>query len=645
MSSMDDKNRIENLKELLDSRVARKIERKHVNLQKPEEASVARKWETDELNNEFDESPMLASAKVSSFAWKVFFISILFFLVAAGAAVGIYYNGVNTVSSDNVAITIAGPTSIDGGAELNLDVTLQNKNSIDLDTAKLIIEYPDGARDPDDVTKPLGRVEEYIGEIASGELARQKIRAIIYGDENQKKSIQLTVEYRVKGSNNVFESRKSFDIGVTSSPISVVVQSLTEINSAQSIEFTVDVTSNATKPLKNILLKTQYGFGFTFTDSLPTPYVGKDTWLIGDLNPGQKKTIRVRGVIEGQDGEDRAFHFAVGIKGVKNDTALEPEFASVERLVSIKKPFVGMQITLDGTTDTQVAVRTGRTIQGELTWTNNLPTKINDLRIELSLQGLMLDRRSVQANRGFYNSNENKIVWDKNTFSDFALVSPGDKGSLTFTFATIVPDISNLPSLRNSELTIAAHAQGKRVEDVNVPLEALADATRKVRVLTDLNISPRAVYSVGPFKNTGPIPPKVEQETTYTVVLSATNSLNDARETIVTATIPFYVKWKDMKSPATEDVAFDQETGKMVWRIGEMKAGTGFSTSPRQLSFQVSFTPSLSQLGSIPSLVKDLTIEGIDRFTNTTAATTKNDLTIRLSTDPQYSQNTEAVQK
>ncbi len=642
MSSMDDENRIENLKSLLDSRVARRLERKHVNLTGTDGVKPPETWNTAE---EQFEPHVLASEKTSSIAFKVFLFSIVFFLIAVGVAVAIYFKGLNIVSPDNIEVTISGPTAIDGGAELNLDVAIKNRNNTDIDTVNMRVEYPEGTRNPNDVSMAQERTEEYVGDLKSGGIAHEKIRAIIFGEEQQKKTVKVVIDYRVKGSNSPFSKEKTFDVAITSSPVTIRVESLKEINTGQPIEFTVDVTSNSPSVLRRVLLRADYGSGFAFSESIPKPFSGQGVWFLGDIRPGEKKSVKVRGVLEGQDGEERAFHFSAGIQGITNETAMEPEFLSVAQTVSIKKPFIGVTIALNDNIEPQVPINAGKLVHGEIRWINNLPTKVNDLRIQLALKGSILNKGSVKATKGFYNSIDNTISWDKNTVPELALVSPGDSGVFTFDFGSQIPDINNLSALKNSEIVLIATVKGKRLEDTSVPLEAFADATKKARVMTDLALTPRVVYSVGPFTNRGPVPPKVEKETTYSVVLNVTSTLNDVRNAVVSGTIPFYVKWLDQVNPATEGLTFDKETGKFSWNVGEVRAGTGFSTSPRQVTFQISFTPSLSQAGSIPALVNDLEINGVDRFTLAPVRITKPPVTIRLTTDPQYSNTSDVVEK
>lgn len=116
-----------------------------------------------------------------------------------------------------------------------------------------------------------------------------------------------------------------------------------------------------------------------------------------------------------------------------------------------------------------------------------------------------------------------------------------------------------------------------------------------------------------------------------------TNTSNDVNNAKVTASLPAYVTWLGVVSPQSEDLTYNPVGGEIVWNIGDVKAREGISSSPKQVSFQVSLLPSLSQLNAKPSLVKNIVLTGEDDFTGTLINSSYRDITTRISTDPMYS--------
>jgi hypothetical protein len=280
-----------------------------------------------------------------------------------------------------------------------------------------------------------------------------------------------------------------------------------------------------------------------------------------------------------------------------------------------------------------------------LAWVNNLDAQVSNVKISAKINGKLIDRSSINVDRGFYRSQDDTIVWDRSTLDEFSSVSPGSSGRVSFTFSTAVPAIESLATIKNPELAIDVSVSGRRTDSGNVPEGVLSTVSRKMRLITDLDLKPRIVYSTGPFQNKGPMPPKVDRETTYTVILSVTNTVNDVRDAHVTAILPSYVKWLGVVNPSTETVTVSASGGELSWDIGSVASGQGFASAPRQVAFQISFVPSLSQVDRIPVLLKDIVIEGTDRFTGTPIRIVKSDQTTRIGTDPAYKIQDEVVTK
>jgi hypothetical protein len=141
-------------------------------------------------------------------------------------------------------------------------------------------------------------------------------------------------------------------------------------------------------------------------------------------------------------------------------------------------------------------------------------------------------------------------------------------------------------------------------------------------------------YYTGPFKNTGPIPPVHDKETTYTIIWSTVNSSSDVSNVIVKTTLPSYVKWLSQVSPQGEDVTFNSLGGEVLWKAGDVKAGSGINSPARSVAFRVAVTPSLNQVGERPTITGDTVISGTDAFTKEILNITKKGVNTELTNDP-----------
>lgn len=624
----EDKSGIDEIKKSLYSRDTDAIFAKKRHSLKPVDEEANTDWSDDDLRNESDfKFPYV----------KILLGALIFFLLTAGFAAYRFFGGSNLISGDNINILVRGPVSVAGGEILPLDIEVQNKNSVDLKVVDLKIEYPDGTRDTNDLSLPLDRYSEVLGDINVGKSERRLVKAVLFGEENTQKDIKITVEYRVSGSNAIFYKEKTYQILISSAPVNLIVVGPEEVNANQKAEFDIEVVSNSLSVIKNLTLKIDYPFGFNFISAIPGAFsIDNSVWKIGDLGPGAKRNIKLSGSIEGQDGEERMFRFTVGTPDRLDEKSIQTPFSVYTTTLLIKKPFMGVNLAINNNQSKEVVVKSGEVVRAALHWQNNLPSQIYDASIQIKLRGGILDKSSIQVERGFYSSIDNSITFDKKKDSSLSSIDPGSYGDVNFLFSSFSSQSKTGSSFNNPEIYMDINVMGKRAQGENVPQELLYSDSKRVKIASVLKLSSLGFRSIGPFENMGPIPPKAEEETTYTITWTATNIFNDVSSTKVSATLPPYVKWNNLTSPLSEKITFDETTGQVVWDLGNVRSGTGLTLTPREASFHISIIPSLSQVDTAPEIVSQTTISGTDSFTNTEVGETKPGITTEIKNDPSY---------
>jgi len=146
----------------------------------------------------------------------------------------------------------------------------------------------------------------------------------------------------------------------------------------------------------------------------------------------------------------------------------------------------------------------------------------------------------------------------------------------------------------NPDITLEVNIKGRRISDSNVPEKIESSILKTVTIASDVLFTPRAVYFTGPFLNNGPMPPRAEKETTYTIIWTVTNSSNALSDVVVSATLPSYIRWMNVISPASEKVSFNPIGGKIIWDIGNLSPGSGSFGSQKEVAFQIAFVPSVN---------------------------------------------------
>lgn len=619
----DRKSALEELKDKLYSRTKGTIFSRQRRELKEHYYDAPEKW------NKSDTSPMAINKKEKRSLLHTLLIAAIIFFVGSLAVSGyFFFAGSNVVSAENIDIDISGPTAVGGGEELSLQISIHNRNPIPVKLVDMMVEFPEGTRSATDLNTELPRLRESLGEIGSGERVNRTVKAVLFGEENTSQQMVVAIEYRIDGSNAIFFKEKVYEVVLSSSPLSVLVEGVERVPSGQETEFTVTVASNSSTVIENALLKAEYPFGFTFLSGSPQPQFDTTIWELGDIAPGGKRTITIRGILAGEDGQERIFRFLGGLESETADMELSAIFASVAKSIVIERPFLSVDLLVDGERAAELVSESGKTIRVDVTWKNNLPTQVFDGEIVLNLSGDALSKSSVSVERGFYQSANNTILWNRETNPELATIEPGETGRASFTFSTF--DSGSAPSMRNPAIALEVDVSGKRVSDAQVPEAIAGSDTAFVKLSSDLFLVSRALHFSGPFQNSGPMPPRAETETTYTVVWAVTNSFNRVSGAQVEATLPSYVEWKGAGG-SSEDISFNPVGGKVIWNLGVLQAGES-----KEIAFQIGFTPSISQVGATPVLISGQKISGFDDFTGTALGSTRAPLSIELSTDPNF---------
>ncbi|HEX8993679.1 MAG TPA: hypothetical protein VF803_00310, partial [Candidatus Paceibacterota bacterium] len=220
-------------------------------------------------------------------------------------------------------------------------------------------------------------------------------------------------------------------------------------------------------------------------------------------------------------------------------------------------------------------------------------------------------------------------------------VPPGASGSLQFSFATL-PQSAGV--FTNPEASLLLSATAVR-QGGGAPVAITGIAQTKVTFTSNVSLGAQALHFSGPFSETGPMPPVVGQSTTYAIVLSLKNSSNALADGVVSTVLPPYVTFVGADMSSNEQVSYDDTTRTVTWSLGDVKAGAGYTSAPRQAAFQVSFTPSLSQVGSSPQLTGSVGFQGTDRFAQTSVTSQASAPTTQLTSDQQFSQGMGVVSK
>ncbi len=582
--------------------------------------------------------------------WWALVASIVFFLGAV--LFFVYYfifgAGSNPASPGNIDIVVTGPAQIMGGEPTDLQIVVTNRNRVPLELADLVVTFPPGTRSRSDFATDLPTLRQPLGTIEPGGRRQGTISAVFASPAGERADVKIELEYRTAGSNAIFVASQNYTLAFASSPLTVSIDGNREIISGQPLQFTVTIAANSGAPVKDVLASIDYPFGFRFTSAAPAPVSG-NLWALGDLAPGERKTITVQGTLTGETGDDRVFRVAAGTRRTTQGTAIDTKLGDLAYTVEVTRPFLGLTVNVNRETGAGSVVAPGENVIVTVGYENFLSTEITDAIIVARLTGTQIDGASVLSSDGFYRSTDGTVLWDKTTTNGaLARLSPGEKGTVSFSFRA--PSSDALQNVTNPRVDISVNAAGKRQGESGVPQNLQSAAQRSVRIGTDITFLAQGLYYANPFGSSGPIPPKAGTETTYALVFTVTNTTNTIKNAKMTARLPAYIRYVGICSPRaecdpdTQKLEFNQLDGTVTWHMGDIAPGIGVGgTDPRQVAFAIGFTPSTSQIGQTPPLLQQITLTGTDEATGAPVTRTAPNITTNISGDPGFNAADAAV--
>lgn len=612
---------ISELQKRLYARNPENIPKRKYGILRPLKQDVSSTWGKTEIEDkELKKKSGIVGVK------RFFIISFLFFLIASGILFFSIFKGAVILSSKNVDLVIAGNTFVSGGEELTLQVEVVNKNATDLLNSVLILHYPRGAVDT--IEGDVSMVERKIGTIGGGKNKIEIFSVVLHGEQGSVRPIKAELQYSLEGSSSVFKKESEFSVLINSNPLSLTLDAPQNVSPNQPITMILRSRFTGEQILPNVRVRVDYPNGFVFQSAIPEPVSGNNIWTLGDLQNGEEKVVAIRGRIIGQQGDEKAFRISVGTPETDLENRISVTYNSAIHTVTLAQPFIASDIFVNQETTDVVAVPIGEKVIGNISWANMSGQRINNPSFVLTLSGDSINYSSAIAESGYFDSSKRTLVWNSQSNQSLSSIEAGQRGQLNFSFDSIANKAVDDSVLSLSVSGILTE-QGFAEEKISLIDEI------KVRYSAHLQFASQALYSTGLLKNTGPFPPKVNQETTYSIVWTARPSENALSEYQVSAVLPQGVEWKGIHLPQSERIFYNSDSRTVVWDLGVLPKTSAIQQS-RSVTFQVQVKPTTEQVGSELNLLGLTNISAHDTAANVTIRTTRPELTTRLASDPAF---------
>lgn len=528
------------------------------------------------------------------------------FLIVAALGVWGYVYFFRTFKASDVYVKIKGPETVESGENIQFFVSYQNSSKFELEDAVLVFEWPKGS-----VPKDSGslKIEKRIGIITSGRETTLSFEGQFFGAKNDKLAANAVLKYSPKDQAKSYESKGVFETIISKTPFSVVMNMPPRAVSGNEVDLTLEYQNLSETEFSDMQLKMEYPEGFVFTSADPTPSSNNSVWDYKKIGGKEIGRIKIKGVLSGRDNETKLFQASIGKS--ENNQFVGYSTGQVSSVMSSTILFV-YQTVNDAR---ELSVSTDSFLTYKIKYRNTSDVAVPNVIVSAKLDSKVIDYKSFDIKWGSFSGVTNSIVWNASGVPQLALLSPGEEGEVSFSVrASRTVNISGAND-KNFMISSIVSISSDQIPDALKGIPIGNEDRVDVKLNTILGMSTVGLYQNSQIENSGPMPPKVGQKTTYNIIWQLTNTSNDIDNARIEASLPPSAAWESRISPANANISYEKSTGKIIWNIGKIPAGTGFVMPALQVAFQVSITPGFADLGKAIDLLSESIFSGTDSFT------------------------------
>ena len=504
----------------------------------------------------------------------------------------------NSFSKSELRLEIFGPEQVAVGDRVSFLVKYKNNSNAILQEARLYFQCPS-----DSYLENGERIEEKeLDDIYPGQEKSFNFECILWGKEKEIKEVESWVVFRPKNLKSKFEVKNSFHFEITKSLLNFEVDMPSKVEKDKIFRFNVYYFSSNPAPLPQIKIKANFPNDFQLVTS-SLPFSEENVWTINDLGPEAGGKIELQGVLRGTVGEMKNFSFSLFYEKDKKSILLK----ELTKKVMIEKTNLFLRQEINGSPNFVASL--GDALHYEIYFKNIGNQPLEKLSLICILEGDAFDFDDLKTLTGYFRKGDNSIIFDWKTNPSLAFLEPMEEGKIEF-WVNLKKENVKSPILKNKVFV------GSSKEEF------------ETKILSPIQISQVGYYHDEVFGNTGPLPPRVGEQTTFTIGWLIKNPLNEISNVKVRAKLGQNVRPSLSNIfPETESSHFfyDSQKGEIFWSLDKLE-----SNQEKAVYFQVIFSPQSDQRGQITSLVSEITLEGYDLFTKENVSLRGNGLTTML---------------
>jgi len=539
---------------------------------------------------------------------------IVVFCVAAVVAMFSFVAGKSSFNLDNVKINVRVPSSVSSGEEVVVKIDYINDNRVGLKDAYLTVNYPSGTFSIDG--KELNQERKIVGLLAKKFQGTEEFKVRFVGEKGDSKTITAKLNFVPQNISSHFEQSTTSRVEINSVLVSINIDGPEKFIAGQEANYLIEYENKTEENIYNLNLELVYDKDFKFKSAEPSPkQETNNIWQIDVLKAGEKRSINLIGNLNGKEGESKSLKVVIG--RIENDQLIQ--YSQSEYLTLISSSPILLNPALEGAEE-DCKVDPGQLLRYRIDFKNNTDVPLIQLILKAHFEDSVFDLRGIQLGEiGFFDSRENTITWSGADVPALKLLEPNQSGSVSFSIKIKKPVPMSNYNDKNLKAEISAEIGTKTVPNKFAVSELNISNGLSCKINSEVDLKTRVYYyepGTG-IVNSGPIPPKVDALTNFTVHWQISNGSNDLESILVKSTLPQGTSWSDnyINKVPNSQVFYNERTKDIIWEIEKLPAGVGRLLSVYELVFQIAIRPSINQVGTAPTLVNETSLAAEDSFT------------------------------
>ena len=526
---------------------------------------------------------------------KIFIFIIILVVILALFGFWNYQRG-GSFSKDVLKLEILGPKEATIATDIEYIVKYKNIGNFRLEEAKLLFECPSGSSECDLVEKEefeekgLQKKEIFLEDIYPGQEKTLHFKTKLLGKGGEGKEAKAELTFKPKNLQAIYSVKTTSLTVIKEVPITFEFDLPSKIESGREVEFSLNYFSHLKEPLSDLRCLVDYPADFQFLESKPETTFSQNEWVIPLLGTLDGSRIKIKGKMSGEIGKGKIFKARLELWRDEKYILLK----ETEGVVEIIEPLIHISQRINDSVD--YIAKPGEELYYEIFFRNIGKSPFEKQFLTAELKGEAFDFSTVNLLSGEYKPEKNLIIWEWQRVPYLKYLEPGEEGRVEF-------------SIKLKEQFITQENGGVIVVKVDVPP---IHEEFETKIKSGLEILQRGFFEDEIFGNSGLLPPRVGQITTYTILWQAKNCCNKVKNVKVLGKLPAQVMLTGEFFPEEEisKFFFDSESREISWQIGNL-----VSNSTKTLAFQISFSPTIFQKGKTPNVTEEAQITGDDDWT------------------------------